>query len=57
MLIKIKVFVLMLLLIYTSVAYSQSNKLIISEAFSKSYANENSKNYQLAINDLMEVYQ
>lgn len=35
---------------------AQNNELMISEAFSKSYASENKKNYQQAINDLMEVY-
>jgi len=35
---------------------AQETKFIVSEAFSKSYANENKKNYQQAINDLMQVY-
>lgn len=35
---------------------AQNNKFAASEAFSLSYANENKKNYQQAINDLMAVY-
>jgi len=35
---------------------AQNSKYIVSEAFSNSYANESKKNYQLAINDLMAVY-
>lgn len=35
--------------------YSQS-KISIPDAFAKSYADETNKEYQLAINDLMEVY-
>lgn len=35
---------------------AQSNKFVVSEAFSMSYANESKKNYQQAINDLMAVY-
>lgn len=35
---------------------AQSNKFVVSEAFSASYANESKKDYQQAINDLMAVY-
>ena len=35
---------------------AQNNKFIVSDAFSLSYASENKKNYQQAINDLMAVY-
>lgn len=55
---NLKTLVLFVSIIYCSLteAAAQNNKLVVSEAFSKSYANENKKEYQLAINDLMEVY-
>jgi tetratricopeptide (TPR) repeat protein len=45
-----------LIVILTLDISAQTNNFSVSEAFSKSYANESKKNYQLAINDLMEVY-
>jgi hypothetical protein len=40
----------------TQLIKAQSNKFVVSEAFSMSYANESKKDYQQAINDLMNVY-
>jgi tetratricopeptide (TPR) repeat protein len=52
---KNKVLFVLLVFLFKSYAFSQ-NKISVPDAFLKSYANETNKEYQLAVNDLLEIY-
>jgi len=53
---KTILFLIIAFVYFSSLTQAQTNQFTVSEAFSKSYANENKKEYQQAINDLMAVY-